>query len=232
MNGKLDEQIRDLAYHMWESAGHEYGRALDYWLISEQMVREMALLTAKWARSSLAMGAGGDAPTSQEVSDRYLNYVRDLAYAMWESADKHVGWTMDFWLSAERHVRTMMVAAARTAGSTVGADKTVSQAFEAFSADAYLERIRRTAYSMWEAAGRQYGRSLDFWLAAERQVLQSMSAPPPAGAPAASLAPSVPAPAEPVPPPPQPKAAAAAEPAPAPKPRRKASARAPKSAKK
>ena len=32
-------------------------------------------------------------------------------------------------------------------------------------------RIRETAYLMWEAAGRQHGRSLEYWLAAERELI-------------------------------------------------------------
>jgi dsDNA-binding SOS-regulon protein len=34
-------------------------------------------------------------------------------------------------------------------------------------------RIRKTAYLLWEAAGGHHGRSLEFWLAAEREVLAS-----------------------------------------------------------
>lgn len=32
-------------------------------------------------------------------------------------------------------------------------------------------RIREVAYLLWEASGRDHGRTLDFWLAAEREVL-------------------------------------------------------------
>jgi hypothetical protein len=32
-------------------------------------------------------------------------------------------------------------------------------------------RIRETAYLLWKAAGGHHGRSLEFWLAAEREVL-------------------------------------------------------------
>jgi hypothetical protein len=32
-------------------------------------------------------------------------------------------------------------------------------------------RIRETAYLLWKAAGEHHGRSLEFWLAAEREVL-------------------------------------------------------------
>ena len=32
-------------------------------------------------------------------------------------------------------------------------------------------RIRETAYLMWEAGGRRHGGSLEYWLAAERELL-------------------------------------------------------------
>ncbi|MGZ9033594.1 MAG: DUF2934 domain-containing protein, partial [Rhodospirillales bacterium] len=31
------------------------------------------------------------------------------------------------------------------------------------------------AYVLWESAGRQYGNALDYWLQAERQVLNAMT---------------------------------------------------------
>jgi Protein of unknown function (DUF2934) len=35
-------------------------------------------------------------------------------------------------------------------------------------------RIREVAYLLWEASGRDHRRTLDFWLAAEREVLSEM----------------------------------------------------------
>lgn len=34
-------------------------------------------------------------------------------------------------------------------------------------------RIRELAYLLWESGGRHYGHALEFWLAAEREVLQT-----------------------------------------------------------
>lgn len=39
-------------------------------------------------------------------------------------------------------------------------------------------RIREAAYLLWEAAGSQHGRCLEFWLAAEREVLTHANAEP------------------------------------------------------
>lgn len=37
-------------------------------------------------------------------------------------------------------------------------------------------RVREVAYVMWESAGRQHGMALEYWLAAEREVLATMQA--------------------------------------------------------
>ncbi len=46
------------------------------------------------------------------------------------------------------------------------------------------ERIRKLAYAMWEAGGRQHGRALEYWLEAERRLLATGTdeepPPPPA----------------------------------------------------
>lgn len=36
------------------------------------------------------------------------------------------------------------------------------------------DRIRELAYLLWEAAGRRHGLSLDYWLAAETEVMVAM----------------------------------------------------------
>lgn len=51
----------------------------------------------------------------------------------------------------------------------------MAKAFETFSPASYLEQIRKAAYYLWEAAGSQYGSTLDFWLAAENRFLESLS---------------------------------------------------------
>ncbi|SUS05307.1 conserved hypothetical protein [uncultured Defluviicoccus sp.] len=38
------------------------------------------------------------------------------------------------------------------------------------------ERIRQVAYMMWESAGRQHGMAMEYWLAAETDVLKTMQA--------------------------------------------------------
>ena len=38
------------------------------------------------------------------------------------------------------------------------------------------ERVRQVAYLMWESAGRQHGMAMEYWLAAESDVLRTMQA--------------------------------------------------------
>jgi hypothetical protein len=42
------------------------------------------------------------------------------------------------------------------------------------------QRIRQRAYEIWNADGRADGKADEHWLAAEREVLSSLSARPPA----------------------------------------------------
>lgn len=180
MNEQTDAQVRRLAYHIWASAEQHYGRAIDFWVMAEQMVGEVAAVTKRMTDMATGQSKRGDAEQGQSVNpadvvEAHSEQVRELAHAMWENAEQGLEYSLDFWLAAERHARAIAEAALRTAGATVGAERVVAQAFQSFSPDHYLERIRRTAYYMWEAAGGHFGRSLDFWLAAERQVLRSMA---------------------------------------------------------
>lgn len=38
------------------------------------------------------------------------------------------------------------------------------------------DRVREIAYMMWESAGRQHGMAMEYWLAAEKEVLNTMQA--------------------------------------------------------
>lgn len=94
------------------------------------------------------------------------------------------------------------------------------------------DRVREVAYMMWESAGRQHGMAMNYWLAAERDVIETMQSaaermipadPPSEGDAAASPASAPPAQkpaprletpvakAAPVAPPPQAKQAAPAK---------------------
>lgn len=56
---------------------------------------------------------------TEDVQDR----IRELAYLMWESAGRQAGSAMEYWLAAEREVRTAFGAAAGKIMSPVGEKK-------------------------------------------------------------------------------------------------------------
>jgi Protein of unknown function (DUF2934) len=41
------------------------------------------------------------------------------------------------------------------------------------------EKIRQRAYQLWEARGQKEGSEMDFWLHAEREIIQGDNAPVP-----------------------------------------------------
>jgi Protein of unknown function (DUF2934). len=176
MTQAVEEQVRALAEPLWESAARPYGMALDFWLMAEQMVLEMVAVTA---RVQSAMLAEPPPPRGQLPDAAPVAQIRAMAQCMWESAGRQYNMTQEFWLSAERHVLAVIRAA-----SVGGDDAKPIEEISALSPVAYLDRIRSNAYGMWEAAGHQYGRALEFWLTAERQMLATLTAvyaPPPRG---------------------------------------------------
>jgi hypothetical protein len=176
VEGRLEDDVRQLAYSIWTSAGDEFGRAVDFWVMAEQMTVELAAASARLASATVVASTARHA-RSAALRSLYLYKIHELAHVMWDSAGQRYERSVDFWLAAERHIMALAESAARLAGSSVGAEAMVARAFETFSAVSHLEKVRETAYYMWEAAGRQYGDALEFWLEAERQVLEAGFAP-------------------------------------------------------
>lgn len=163
----VEEQVRALARPLWESAARPYGMAMDFWLMAEQMVLEVMSATAQMQSAMLSEPP----PLRHESLDAApVAQIRALAECMWDSAGRQYELTQEYWLAAERHVLAMVRAASVTNGNSPAAE------IAALAPSAYLERIRDTAYFMWESTGRQYGRALEFWLAAERQMLAVLTA--------------------------------------------------------
>ncbi len=183
MNTNIESQVNSLAYHLWLSAGREYRRVVDFWSMAEQMVWELAVATTRMSGSAMEAGVDPDR-TAPTIAATYLQRVHELAYFMWEASGAQCGRAMEFWLAAERHVMTMMLFSGQKADATEGAPGGEADGVSPapgspypFSAEAYLNEIRKTAYYMWEKAGQAYGAdNLDFWLAAERQVLHRIEA--------------------------------------------------------
>lgn len=182
MNRTLESQVNSLAYHLWLSAGRECRRVVDFWIMAEQMVWELAVATSRMSGSAIEASSMIER-TAPAIAATCLQRIQELAYFMWEASGAQCGRAMEFWLAAERHVMTMMIVSGHRANvSDAGEDAEQDSEGAAglpfpvspwqFSADAYLNEIRRSAYYMWERAGREpSGDPLGFWLAAERQVL-------------------------------------------------------------
>lgn len=178
-DAEIEDRVRNLALHMWTSDGKDHRRALDFWVMAEQMVWELATATARLSGTAIGQAAATTERAAPWMAPGYLEQIRMLSYAMWEAAGRQVEQTADFWLAAERHIliRTMCAKGREEGDPTsartgTGADRSP----EPFSPQLYLDQIRTLAYYMWEAAGRHYGDALEFWLAAERQYLEAMTA--------------------------------------------------------
>jgi hypothetical protein len=140
-------------------------------MIVETMAATTKLVGAAWDTTVLSPRQFLERPT--EVPTKR---VRELAYMMWEAAGDQKGAAMDFWLAAERHVLTVMRTGMGTSASESGPQCALTRELMFGSSSAYIDRVRESAYALWASSGEEYGRSLDFWLEAERRVLEAMTA--------------------------------------------------------
>lgn len=181
MENDLEHDIRNLAYDIWLMAGTDFSRtALDFWRMAEQMVIEMTADSARRANAAATTVLENMTAWPSALHALYRYRVRELAHCMWATSVEQRDRSMDYWLAAEKHLRLLAESAARAAGASLGKEEALAKTFETFSPANYLEQIRKTAYLLWETAGRQYGSALDFWLAAEQKVLDSLAASEPA----------------------------------------------------
>ncbi|HRD66938.1 MAG TPA: DUF2934 domain-containing protein [Candidatus Competibacter sp.] len=189
MENDLEHEIRNFAYDMWRSAGNEFGRALDFWVMAEQMVIEITADSARRASAAAASVIETAAAWPSALRALYLYRIRELAHCMWSTSTEQRDRSMDYWLAAEKHLRLLTESATRVTSASLGQEEALIKMIETFSPANYLEQIRETAYQLWETAGRQYGSALDFWLAAETKILDSLTSNGPAATASKSAAP-------------------------------------------
>ena len=198
MENDLEHDIRNLAYHIWLAAGGGFGQtALDFWVMAEQMVIEFTADSARRAQETTTIALEHAAAWPSALRSLYLYRIRELAHNMWIASADQRELSLDYWLAAERHLRLMTDSATRTISATspnLAQSETLTEIFETFSPANYLEQIRKTAYQLWDQAGRQYGSNLEFWLAAEKHMLDSLTGriAPHTSTPKAATAPSEP----------------------------------------
>ncbi len=177
MENDLEHDIRHLAYHIWQTAGREFGQtALDFWAMAERMVIELTADSARRANAAAASAFENVTTWPSALRALYLYRVRELARCMWLSSAEQHERSMDYWLAAEKHLRLLTESTARAAGASLGREEALAKTFETFSPADYLEQIRKAAYQLWETAESQHNSALDFWLAAENRIMESFTA--------------------------------------------------------
>lgn len=174
MEPDLEHDIRNLAHHLWQTAGRDFGQtALDFWAMAEQMVIEMTADSVRRMHAATATAVENAAVWPSALRALYLYRTRELARGMWAASAERRDRALDYWLAAEQHLRLLGESATRTAGATLGREEALARTFERFSSADYLEQIRKAAYKLWETAENQHQSALDFWLAAEHQFMES-----------------------------------------------------------
>jgi hypothetical protein len=177
MEPDLENDIRNLAHHLWQTAGCDFGQtALDFWAMAERMVIEMTADSVRGMNAANASAVENAAAWPAALHALYHYRVRELARGMWAASAERRDRALDYWLAAEQHLRLLAESAARTAGAAFGQEEALAQTFERFSSADYLEQIRKIAYQLWETAENQHQSALEFWLKAEQQFIESRAA--------------------------------------------------------
>ncbi|HOB60954.1 MAG TPA: DUF2934 domain-containing protein [Candidatus Competibacteraceae bacterium] len=183
METDLEHEIRDLAYHIWLTAGNDFSRqTLDFWVMAEQMVIEMTADSIRQFHAATTLALENAALWPSALRALYLYRIRELAHCMWSVSAEHRNQSLDYWLAAEKHLRALSESAMRATGGALDQKDTLLKTLESFSPANHLEQVRQTAYQLWESAEKQQSSALDFWLAAEQKVLDSLIASGPAAA--------------------------------------------------
>ena len=83
MEPDLEHDIRNLAYHIWQTAGRDFSRtALDFWAMAERMVIEMTADSVRRANSATATAVENAAAWPSALRALYHYRVRELARDM------------------------------------------------------------------------------------------------------------------------------------------------------
>jgi DUF2934 family protein len=175
--GPSSETVRNAAHLMWEAAGHQPEQALNYWLAGQKYIGSLVAVARKVTGLTIisdpaSLGALIDAFSPAA----YLRRVEQLAERMAEDAELPAAvFPHDFWLAAERYILVLIASVAYSANSHLEAVNKLTATFRGFSPEQYLQAIREAAYDIWKSTGAQPGKSLHFWLEAERKYLQDIA---------------------------------------------------------
>jgi hypothetical protein len=162
--GPNHKLISEAAYSMWDTAGKPPGMATDFWVAAQ-----------KYVASLIALGTLTNTSPDNLIEtfspEAHFHRVQDLAQAMSRRSGQQVMTTpLTFWLSAEKHILTMLAGVA-TAAQTLQDTILYLTKIPDLSIEEYLCLIEENAYYIWERADEPFGTALDYWLESERAIL-------------------------------------------------------------
>jgi hypothetical protein len=158
------ELISEAARLFWVTAGTPPGMDISYWVAAKKYVASLkALATPSRTNFDNLMDI-----FSPEV---YFRRIQDLAQAMSRrSGQQLMTNSLDFWLSAENHILTMLAGAAAAAQTLQDATSYLTEIRD-LSIEEYLGRIEENAYYIWEDARGPFDAALKYWLESEQEIL-------------------------------------------------------------
>ena len=158
------ELISEVARSFWVTAGKPPGMDISFWVAAQ-----------KYVASLIALGTPSSTSPDNLMDifspEAYFHRVQDLAQAMSRRSGQQVMTPpLTFWLSAEKHILTMLAGAATAAQTLQDAIHYLTKISD-LSNEEYLRLIEKDAYYIWERAGRPFGASFKHWLESEQAIL-------------------------------------------------------------
>lgn len=97
METELEHDIRNLAYHIWQTAGRDFSQtALDFWAMAERMVIELTADSVRRANAATATAIENAAVWPATLRALYRYRVRELARGMWAASAEGHDRSMDY----------------------------------------------------------------------------------------------------------------------------------------
>ena len=141
------ELISEVARLFWVTAGTPPGMDISLWVAAKKYVASLIALATPLRTSP-------DNLMEIFSPEAYFRRVQDLAQAMSRrSGQEFMTTSLDFWVSAENHILTMLAGAAAAAQTLQDATSYLTEIRD-LSIEEYLGRIEENAYYIWQEAGR------------------------------------------------------------------------------
>ncbi len=159
------ELVRGVARSFWVTAGEPPEMDISFWVAAQ-----------KYVASLIALGTPSSTSPGNLIEifspEAYFHRVEDLAQAMSRRpGQQSMTSPLTFWLSAEKHILTMLAGVAAAAQTMQDAMPYLTKISD-LSIEEHLRLIEENAYYIWERADRpHFGAALDHWLESERAIL-------------------------------------------------------------